>query len=228
VTDAGGGRLLPHGPGFTDFQLEALEVTTCQYGGEYPNCKSAPDAGGTTTTPTAQPNGGGSGGGSGGTTSDSEQPDASCDPRDDPKCEQPLKGTDSTTIRSALRDYLRPDSAIADTAARRRCGEMRGQFDNSMAAGKVFRGISDSQDSTQHYGLTYVDRIHMDPWLLDGAAAGNLEYLREVANTALHEAAHVMGKSHPNGFTLDAGNHDVYSDPYFNLLSPGPNSCIRY
>ncbi|HEX6749446.1 MAG TPA: hypothetical protein VF092_19275 [Longimicrobium sp.] len=225
---AGGGGLLPTGPDYLDsFQLETLEVTSCQYGGTYPNCQSAPSSGGTTT---AQPNGGAPGGGSGGTTGSTtgSEPTPTCDPSTDPKCELPLTKTDSATIQKSLHDYLRPESEIADTTARRRCGEMRRQFETSFANGTVFRGASDSQDSTAHYGMTYVSRIHMDPWLLNGAASGNTAFLRDVANTALHEAAHVLGFSHPNGFTLDSAGHDLYTDPYFNLLSPGPNSCIKY
>lgn len=64
--------------------------------------------------------------------------------------------------------------------------------------------------------------------LLDAADGGDATAQREVANTALHEAAHVMGKGHPNGYTLNPAGYDVYSDPYFNLLSPGANTCIRY
>lgn len=178
--------------------------------------------------------GDGGGGGSGGPGSPPPPPcpdygcPPRCDPAIDPDCEQPLTSADSSAIRTALRDYLHPDSAIADSTARRQCGEMRRQFEAALAAGNVFRGGSNSTGDDAHYGMTYDGQIHMDPWLLDSANDGDALALRELANTALHEAAHVMGHDHPNGFTMDAAGHDVYTDPYFNLLSPGPNSCIKY
>lgn len=150
-------------------------------------------------------------------------PSEECDPRIDPDCEQPLTSADSTTLATALANYVRPASAIADTTARRQCQEMLTQFNASYAAGNVFRGGS----NTSHYGATYLDRIHFDPEWLDAAAAGDATALREIANTALHEAAHVLGYDHPNGATW-SGGQDYYSDPPFNLLSPGPNSCIQY
>jgi len=101
--------------------------------------------------------------------------------------------------------------------------EMLNQFNASYAAGNVFRGGT----NTAHYGATYQNRIHFDPQFLDGAAAGNATMQREIANTALHEAAHVLGYDHPNPPTF-VGSQDYCTDPPFNLLSPGPNSCIRY
>lgn len=175
--------------------------------------------GGTTTgTPT---------GTSGGSTGSTNPDDGStCDPRTDPECEKPLSAADTTMIRKALADFVLPDSAIADTTARRQCGEMRQQFQNSLAGGAVFRGGSNMTDSLAHYGATYDGRIHFDPWLLDLALTGDRDAQREVANTALHEAGHVLGKRH--GTPTMVNGYDVYTDPYFNLLSPGPNTCIRY
>ena len=49
----------------------------------------------------------------------------------------------------------------------------------------------------------------------------------EIANTALHEAAHVLGFSHPAGKTW-VGLQDHYTDVPLNLLSPGTNACIVY
>jgi hypothetical protein len=164
------------------------------------------------------------GGGDDGTSAPSEQ---SCEASRDTTCLQPLTRADSATILKALRDHLRPDSAIADTTARRECAEMRRQFEESFATGNVFRGAYNNPDSTAHFGTTFGEKIHMDPWLLDGANGGDLGLIREVAITALHESAHVMKLGHPNGFTMVNGR-DVYTDPYYNRLSPGPNSCNKF
>jgi hypothetical protein len=136
---------------------------------------------------------------------------------------QPLTTADSTTITAALAGYVRPPSEIPDSTARRLCGDMLRQFNSSYSAGQVLRGGSD----TSHFGATYNDRIHFDPSWLDAAAQGDATALREIANTALHEAAHVLDYQHPTLPTWVNGQ-DYYSDPPFNLLSPGPNSCIRY
>jgi hypothetical protein len=92
---------------------------------------------------------------------------------------------------------------------------MLAQFNASNAAGSVFRGGS----NTTHYGAMYNDRIHFDPQYLDAAAAGGATALREIANTALHEAAHVLGFSHPAGPTW-SGGQDYYSDVPFKPLEP--------
>lgn len=146
-----------------------------------------------------------------------------CDPRWDPDCEQPLSSTDQRTINDALAVYIRPTTEIADTAARRLCEDMLRQFNASYTGGTVFRGGT----ATTHYGAMYNDRIHFDPDLLAFAAAGDQASLREVATTALHEAAHVLDYQHPTPPTW-VGSQDYYSDVPFNLLSPGPNSCIRH
>jgi hypothetical protein len=170
------------------------------------------------------PGTGGPGGGDpGGSTNPDDGETVNCDPVTDPECEKPLTSADSTAIANALASYLRPTAEIQDTTARRQCEEMRRQFNASYALGNVFRGGSD----TDHYGAMYNDRIHFDPQYLDAAATGDAVAQREIANTALHEAAHVLGFDHPAGPTWQ-GTQDYYTDVPFNLLSPGPNSCIRY
>lgn len=149
--------------------------------------------------------------------------ETACDPRTDPDCEKPLTGTDQTTIATALANHVRPAAEIADTTARRRCQEMLSRFNQSLAEGTVFRGGS----NTSHYGAMFNNRIHFDPHYLDLAATGDATALREMANTALHEAAHVLNYDHPGGATW-VGDQDYYSDAPFDLLSPGPNSCIVY
>lgn len=201
------------------FQLPEVTGTACRWGGEYPNCNSSP--GSTEPTPGGQPVGGppmepGTGGGSG--TPPPQDSTSMCDPRTDPNCEKPLTHADSATILKALTDHVRRASSIADTANRRKCTDMLNQFMQSFNTSTVFRGGS----NTRHFGATNNDRIHFDPWLLDGAIGGNADDQRELANTALHEAAHVMGFDHLNGEV-----NGVYSDSPFNLLPPGTGPCIK-
>lgn len=87
----------------------------------------------------------------------------------------------------------------------------------------MFRGGT----NTTHFGAVHNNRIHFDPEYLEFAAAGDVDAQREIANTALHEAAHVLGFDHPTP-PVWVGEQDYYSDAPFNLLSPGPNSCIRH
>lgn len=193
----GGACMTSTDPGTTDPEL--VYVSSCPGGG-------APGSG-------VPPGGGGS-------DDDGTIP---CDPATDPDCEKPLTATDATTIANVLSAYVRPASEIPDTTARRQCAEMLQQFYTSNSAGHVFRGGS----NTAHYGAMNNNRIHFDPRYLDAAAAGDVTAQREIANTALHESAHVLGFGHPAGQTWQ-GSQDYYSDMPFNLLSPGPNSCIRY
>lgn len=146
-----------------------------------------------------------------------------CNPATDPDCEQPLTFADLGTINDAIATYVRLPSEIADTIARRQCEEMLRQFNASLVGGAVFRGGT----NTTHYGAFYNNRIHYDPEYLDFAAGGDATSQREIANTSLHEAAHVLGYGHPTPPTW-VGSQDYYSDAPFNLLSPGPNSCIKY
>lgn len=165
------------------------------------------------------PDGDGNGGGGYTPSSDSS---TVCDPQTDPNCEKPLTSTDSITILKAIRDYVRPDTAIADTTKRRKCKEMLDAFRTTFAKNDVFRGGSNTTGEDAHFGMEFRSRIHFDPWLLNRAAGGDTIALRELANTALHEAAHVIDKDHPNGET-----NGIYTDEPFNLLPPGPNACIR-
>jgi hypothetical protein len=217
----------PSRPSFVDgFQLETVAVTTCQYGGEYPNCKPKPPEPGGTTPTTSPATGGASGGGGGGGTGDNSQPPDStqttCDPRNDPDCEQPLTSTDSTTILNAINNFVRSDAEIADTVTRRRCREMRDRFLASFNSGMVFRGGSNTTGAQAHYGATIDQRIHFDPWALDAAMSSAADQ-RELANTALHEAAHVLGFTHPS----EADANGIYTDVPFNLLPPGPGPCLK-
>jgi hypothetical protein len=214
--------------------LPGVIGTACSWGGVWPYCYSKPTSLAQVQCGALDPACGGTGGGTpddpwtwdGGGGSDPTAPE-SCDPAVDPACEKPLTNIDVDAIRHALTTFVRPDTAIHDSTARVECAEMRRTFESTLGAGNVFRGAYDSQSPDEHYGMSLSGHIHFDPWLLNSAAGGNVNDQRELANTALHEAAHVAGHHHPNAPQLIDG-YDVYSDPYFNLLSPGPNTCIKY
>lgn len=140
----------------------------------------------------------------------------------------PLTHTDSATIRNALATMLRPAAAFTDSVARRDCEQMTSWFNAAFAAGDVFRGAYDSNSLTDpaHYGMYNNGNIHFDPAGLDAANAGDVEAIREIAITALHEAAHRLGYAHLTPPTFDAQGRDYYVDHPFNRLNPGPNSCV--
>jgi hypothetical protein len=134
-----------------------------------------------------------------------------------------LTKTDSVTIQNGLTQFVRAPAEVADTTARRQCGEMVAKFRERLGARKVFRGAYDSPGGDAHYGGAFDGHIHFDPQTLADAEKGVPGGLRELINTALHEAAHTLGIMHPNEF--DATGH--YSDPYFNLLDSGSNTCLK-
>jgi hypothetical protein len=157
-----------------------------------------------------------------------------CDPQTDPACEEPLTPTDTTTLNSSFRDYLRNPAEIPDTTARRECEEMKTWFDNMVRDKKVFRGSSttaaNDPHTKPHYGAydPVTGNMHFEPYVLDSAAMGIPRWMNEVVNTALHEAAHAYGKEHPSGY-MDMGIYQIYSDPYFSRLSPGNNTtCLKW
>jgi hypothetical protein len=160
-----------------------------------------------------------------------DDPDSPCDPAIHPDCEKPLTAQDSTTINDVLANLLRPAAQFTDSIARAECAQMRSAFERAFAQGKVFRGAFDSDTTNDPYGSHWgmysaSGGIHFDPILLNGANGGDAEARRELAITALHEAAHWSGYRHPTAPTFDAQGRDYYTDPPFNRLNPGPNSCV--
>ena len=77
-----------------------------------------------------------------------------------------------------------------------------------------------------HVALYHPDSgtMHFEPSALDAANAGDATAIRNILNSALHEAAHALGFVHTD--PVWSGSHDLYAEAPFNLLSPGTNSCI--
>ena len=203
---------------------------------DFQSLSGCPGAGGSTggggglTCPTWDPAcvPGGPGGGSPGTPPDES---TACDPSIDPDCYKPLTGADSTTISTALSQYLRSPSAIPDTTARQQCENMINAFNTLYTNGRIFRGAYTTESGdvgiVPHTGAydRNTGKMHIDPAYLDRAARGDAAALRELMDTLLHESAHALYFDHPNGFVTTPWG-PVYSDPYFDLLGPGENSCL--
>ena len=174
----------------------------------------------------------GGGGSLGGGTAPPPGDGSTCDPRTDPACYQPLTRTDSATIANAFA-YLRAPASIPDATARQECENMHNAFNSLYANGMVFRGGSTTMagdpNIEPHTGAYdgNTGKMHIDPAYLDRAALGSADALRELLDTMLHEGAHALMFKHPNGYTSTPWG-PVFSDPYFNLLSPGTNSCLTW
>jgi hypothetical protein len=229
-------RGTPSHPQYIDsFQLEGIEATGCLYGGEYPNCKPKPiddGSAGVAPTPSSDPATGGSSGGGGGGSTDGSDPEPECDPQSDPQCEQPLTDVDKRVIQSVLTKFRRPDDQFTDPQARDLCSAMADRFSQIYAAGQVFRGATDTQPGDtivgEHRGAydPNTGHIHFDPGYLDKAASGDAYWERDLANDALHEAAHALGYNHGDSTNSPWG--PIYAEWPFNLLSPGSNSCLNW
>jgi hypothetical protein len=227
------------GPAST-IALPPMGEPVCQFGGTYPYCWDEPNPPPPEPDPSCSNawacNGGGSGGGSGGGGGDgggqtspppTDEPEE-CDPRADPvNCHVPLRESDRDLLHAVQQEYWKPLSEISDPAARAQCREMRDSFATLMASGKVFRGGYDTQlgqHPEPHWGLfdAATGEMHYDPATLDLAIYGDVTARRQMAKTSLHEAAHARG--HLHGRHDGAGN---YAEAPFNLLSAGPNSCLK-
>jgi hypothetical protein len=107
---------------------------------------------------------------------------------------------------------------------------MMTEFDGLFQAGKVFRGNSDTPPNDPLTGVhvgaydPVAGTIHFEPSALDAANRGDPSAIRNVFNTALHEAAHSLGFTHTDALWM--GSYDLYMEAPFSLLSPGVNSCL--
>jgi hypothetical protein len=157
-------------------------------------------------------------------------PDGTCDPRYMAKCEKPLTPADSAALRTAIQRHLKPASQFTDPPKAQQCAQLMGEFDRLFAAGKVFRGASDTREghplSPAHVALYSQSSgtMHFEPSALNAANAGDPLAVRNLLNSALHEAAHSLGYGHTE--PVWSGDYDLYTEAPFDLLSPGTNSCI--
>ena len=157
-------------------------------------------------------------------------PPTTCNPQYDPDCNQPLTAQDTATIRTAIQRHMKPASQFTDPVAAQQCAELMNEFNRLYQAGNVFRGNSDTPPNDpltdQHVGAydPASGTIHFEPSSLDKANQGDRNAIRNLFNTALHEAGHSLGKLYTPPLWM--GSHDLYMEAPYSLLSPGTNSCI--
>lgn len=214
-------------------------ITECDDDGGGDSClsggqgTSGPEVGSTNSCPGDGDTGaGGDGGGSGsGTPTQPSDPyDGECNPQYDPDCNQPLTAADSAALKNGFTVHLRPASQFTDPAKAEQCRQMKGEFDRLMVTGSVYRGKfdtppNDAQTDAHVGAYDPVSRtMHFEPGAMDAANAGDPDAIRNIVNTALHEAAHALGFDHTDPVWI--GTYDLYTEAPFNLLSPGTDTCI--
>jgi hypothetical protein len=132
-----------------------------------------------------------------------------CNPLLDPNCYQPLTSADSASIATAIQRHRRPASQFTDPAKAQQCSQLMAEFDRLFRTGMVFRGGSDTPPNDphteEHVGAwdPIGRKIHFERSALDKANQGNSVAIRELFNTALHEAAHALNFSHTPPWTQD-------------------------
>ena len=163
---------------------------------------------------------------------------AHCIPATDPNCEIPIPDTLQTQIRSALTSWLKDFNTIADTAKRARCKAMLDKFNSMFNAvpSQVFLGASDTPlTDTVAHSAAYdpaTGHIHFDPSSVGGLAASS-DKQWQIANSALHEAAHALGYGHAREkvYLPYRGLSPIYptSEPNFSDLNPPADggSCLK-
>lgn len=168
-------------------------------------------------------------------------PPENCFPKSDTLCLTKLMKADSLVIEDVISTLLTPLSSIPDSTLRSHCEQMANMFAAAYEYNppQVYRGKYNTGlpgDRDMHYEeVTNLTQIHFDPWLLDSAATGSPKWRSELANSALHGAAHVMGKGHPlptEPWYLSQRFGPQYISDYFvdlnwNGTLPG-QSCIIY
>ncbi|MDB4890473.1 MAG: hypothetical protein JWL61_2328 [Gemmatimonadetes bacterium] len=139
-----------------------------------------------------------------------------------------------TKISAAITTFVKNPAMIADPELRARCQAMLDGFNALVAAvpPRVFVGGSDTpqSDPTAHYGAysPTTHNIHFDPWALQNLNSGS-DKGWQIANTALHETAHVMGYEHAGALIVPyRGRTPVYASDelYFKDLNPGAG-CMK-
>ncbi|MEP7000671.1 MAG: hypothetical protein ABI969_09345 [bacterium] len=133
-----------------------------------------------------------------------------------------------TKIKASLTTQLVNFATIADPSVRARCQEMLDRFNLMIDASppRVFIGGSDTPiaDPLAHYAAfsDSTRNIHFDPWALNNLTAAS-DKGWQIANTALHEAAHALGYQHTAAIVIAyRGRTPVYAtdELYFRDLNP--------
>lgn len=156
--------------------------------------------------------------------------DVSACPGSDPLCLLPLTQSDTTYMVYATDNFMRDDAtAFSDEGAYLRCEGMRYRILLWMRDGRVFRGAYDTGEL--HSGAETVPvngemAVHFDPHMLDNEQTP-ADY-RNLLNAMLHEGGHILGHSHGQPTQVSDEWQLEYSEPYFNQLHKGPDSCIDY
>lgn len=162
--------------------LPTIEATACQYGGEYPFCRSAPNPDGGMKNPGTEPVSPGESGGDP-TPSGSSFTEGSC-PASDPACKQPLQDPDKESLAAALQ--------MVDRNAAPVCAQLADKL-AELGTAHVFRGAYNSG----HTGEAGAGDIHVDARLWNEANSNGGSSTAALAEALLHEAAHLLGWDHP-------------------------------
>lgn len=249
--DSSSGPVSPN-PSTISARGSGIIVYACQYGGEYPACNPPPspvktgqqESGWCSTwddcgTGTGNDGGNGDvGGGSDGLDPTPEQELAGeiCDPALDPACLVTLSGGDRRTLERAL------SAKVNGNATDATCSLLADQFQNELAAGRVYRGATSSAD---HDGLTYQGKIHIDNDVFmelraalnelpqtDGSRQRAAAAQARLAGLAMHEAAHTVLK--PDGRPLwshgDNEGATGYTSYPFNMMDQrvSGEKCVKF
>lgn len=159
----------------------------------------------------------------------SPDPAETCFQRVDPTCNQPLTDADQQAIWN-MRAHFRDVSTMTDANKAKMCWAMVEKFQELLDNHKVFRGRENTvrPDGTGHWGAFDPESgtFHFDPLGLDQAAAGNAVALTQLANTALHESAHLISPYYSHSAPGEPATDGNFTSYPFNLIGTGPDQCL--
>lgn len=189
--------------------LPTVEATACQYGGEYPFCRSAPNPDGGMDPGTEPPPG--EGGGDPTAPTGSSFTEGDCPADRDPNCKKPLGDADKESLASALQRIDRNAAPV--------CAQLADKL-AELGTAHVFRGAYDSG----HTGQAGSGDIHVDPRFWNAANEFGGSSIAALADALLHETAHLLGWVHP-GETRTP----YRTFPFDHMFNPnaGVPQCVR-
>jgi hypothetical protein len=202
----------PRGPRYVDsFQLEGVDATACQYGGEYPNCKPKPiddGSAGVAPTPSSDPAAPGSGGaGTSGAYSPPVKPGDDVPPDTTlPTCSEPRSDKEAAWCAGYVPTgefLLRLQGALARMESRgATCAALAAKARSMLAAGRLritdLNGNQLSWSAATPVGgdWTIINHVWFDLWGADGVS---LDFV--ISHEMDHALAHVQA-----GVTDSAGH----------------------